>query len=429
MSQQLISFIAGLELRGCDPQEQDGAWKARCPACRSSNRTLLCEKNGNGKNITCTTGCTPEQIIDAYMKLGDGQLPEVKRLKTFSDVELGEMDLKRAEAIVPGFFYVGVNLVTGSSKAGKTRLVHYIVDAIEAGHPVFGKFPVKQCEVLCLFGEDPKWRIDQRSKAIREEEPRRKGLRYVEMGKFPKLGEGLEEMLEAHIDEHPKCKVIVVDTWTKIAPRRKGGKLTTLYESDVAAWSRLHRFAHKHDMCIIVLHHSRKTDKFDTDWIETISGTMGVTASVDMLIYLKRPRGESTASLFVAGREVETEREYAIQGDKDTCRWELRGDAEDIRLSATRQEIITHLRDEPGCQAFQIAKAIGKNESTLRTILSSMKDAGQVRKQGRSYYPTKYIDTIDRDRQIDTDRHMDTTVATTSMTSTGGTRKNEEIPF
>ena len=85
------------------------------------------------------------------------------------------------------------------------------------------------------------------------------------------------EMLENFVQDHPNCRMIVLDTWSRICPRRKGR--STLYEGDTDAWGLLFNFAQTHRIAVVVIHHVRKSLSLDGDWVDEISGTFGVTGT------------------------------------------------------------------------------------------------------------------------------------------------------
>lgn len=86
-----------------------------------------------------------------------------------------------------------------------------------------------------------------------------------------RLGNGLDEQLERFVREHPDTRLIIIDTLQKI--RELGGEAYS-YADDYQIVGRLKQFADKNGICMLVVHHTRKTpagDKF-----ERISGTTGL---------------------------------------------------------------------------------------------------------------------------------------------------------
>ena len=101
-------------------------------------------------------------------------------------------------------------------------------------------------------------------------------------------------------------------------------------------------------------------------------GTTGLAGAVDNLLFMRRENAQSDAVLYLTGKDIENESEYAINFNKTTACWQLLGDAQEYALSKERQEIIdcickgiTHYTD--------IATVLNKTNSTIRKTLSKMK--------------------------------------------------------
>jgi hypothetical protein len=108
--------------------------------------------------------------------------------------------------------------------------------------------------------------------------------------------------LESHMQTHPDTKLIVVDTLNYI--RTDDGN-ANMYKRDYDDIIPLHDFAQKHNVTIILVHHTRKTR--DGDEYSAASGSTGLTGAVDTYFLLKRPkRSENEAILFMSGRDIET---------------------------------------------------------------------------------------------------------------------------
>ena len=69
------------------------------------------------------------------------------------------------------------------------------------------------------------------------------------------------------------------------------------------------------------MHHTRKAES--EDFVDSISGTQGLAASVDFVLVLARKRHSDTAILSVTGRDIE-EAEYALIADEGVL-WRLDG--------------------------------------------------------------------------------------------------------
>ena len=83
------------------------------------------------------------------------------------------------------------------------------------------------------------------------------------------LGAGLDEQLHKFVQDYPDTRLIIIDTLQKV---REIGSEKYSYAGDYEIVGRLKQFADRHDICLLLVHHTRKQqadDKFDM-----ISGTM-----------------------------------------------------------------------------------------------------------------------------------------------------------
>ena len=91
------------------------------------------------------------------------------------------------------------------------------------------------------------------------------------------------------------------------------------YASDYGDISILKDFADKNKIAIIAVHHIRKQG--DNDVFNKVSGTNGIMGSSDTTFILeKKTRTESTATLYITGRDVEYQ-EFVLRFNN--CDWEL----------------------------------------------------------------------------------------------------------
>ena len=113
-----------------------------------------------------------------------------------------------------------------------------------------------------------------------------------------------------------------------------------------------------------------------------------MTGAVDGTMILKRDRGQTEATLFVTGRDVEHEQQVALSFDATTALWTLVGNAEEVGCTRARQEILDLLREQgsDGMSAREIAEALEKNYHTTRSLLRKMEDAGEVKRSDGQYF-------------------------------------------
>ncbi len=315
-------------------------------------------------------------------------------LATISLPELLIKELPPARFAVPDLISEGLSILGGKPKLGKSWLILGIALAIAAGGYALGKKPVEQGEVLYLSLEDNERRLQKRVRLLCA------SLTGVPEGlhlatQWPRADAGGLPELELWITEHPRARLIIIDTWARFAPRqRRQGRVQ--YDEDYDALVPVKELADKYGIAIVVIMHMRKMAS--TDIIDEISGSVGVTGAVDGILGLRRERGQFTASLFVTGRDIEDEQEYALAFDKASAVWTLEGTYEQVARTKVRAEILEVLKNGEWMTKGEIADALGKHIDTTRNHLKEMMKDGSVERRGYKYArKTSQTSQVDRD--------------------------------
>lgn len=231
-------------------------------------------------------------------------------LITIDAQTLIETPLEKPSWIIEDFLSVGLQLLVGAPKVGKSWLVLSLLLAVSTGAPFWG-FATTRCDVLYLCLEDTLQRLQDRLFKLTNEASTGFHL-CIQAGK---LASGLIEQLEKHLGDYPNTKLIVIDTFQVIRqPTRDNA-----YASDYNEVGLLKNFADSHAIAILLIHHTRKMG--DSDVFNTVSGTTGLTGAADTTMVLnKEMRCDDNAKLTISGRDVEFQ-EYKLRFN--SCRWEL----------------------------------------------------------------------------------------------------------
>ena len=132
------------------------------------------------------------------------------------------------------------------------------------------------------------------------------------------IGKDLDKQLENFMREHPDTVLIVVDTLQKI---REAVGDSYSYASDYDVIGRLKQFADSYNICVLIVHHTRKQPAGDT--FDMISGTNGLMGAADGAILMKKEkRTDSTATLDLSSRDNPDQKMY-LEKNQDTLVWEL----------------------------------------------------------------------------------------------------------
>ena len=299
----------------------------------------------------------------------------------FSLQELLSWELPSARWAIPEVLPEGLTLLAGKPKLGKSWLALSAALSIAAGGVALGTQSVTQGDVLYLALEDNARRLQGRARQLLASMTSVPGGIAFALD-WPRLGEGGLASLEDYFKEHPNMRLVVIDTWARVAPP-SGERRSSQYEGDYEALIPLKRLADTYHVSILAVHHLRKTGSSDV--LDEISGSIGMTGAVDGTLILKRERGQAEATLFVTGRDIEREQQLALSFDTATAMWSVIGNADEVGRTKARQEMLDLLREQPeGMSPREIAEALEKNYHTTRSILRKMEETGEVgRLRGR----------------------------------------------
>jgi RecA-family ATPase len=283
--------------------------------------------------------------------------------------------------VLPGYLTEGLSVLAGRPKIGKSWLALGLADAIARGGAALGNIDVKAGSVLYLGLEDTQRRLQQRLRAVRQGLPASPKLDLATT--WPRLDQGGHDQLKLWLSRHPDARLVIIDTFQKIRgkpPRRDAG----VYETDSEAVAGIKALADEYGVAILAVLHLRKSAADDP--LDEISGSTGLTGAVDSILILKRDRANADAVLFATGRDIE-EIESALQFDPAKGAWTLLGGADEFRQSKERNAIIRLLlvADAP-MSPKEIADALGKNISTLKTTLARMLAADLIKRADRGKY-------------------------------------------
>ena len=237
---------------------------------------------------------------------------EPSYLPTVTMQELYDNVYQTRQPIIDGLLYAGTYIFAGAPKVGKSFFMAQLAYHVSTGQKLWD-FEVHQGTVLYLALEDDYRRLQERMYRMFGVE----GTDHLHFAVYAKqLGDGLDEQLDRFVTEHPDTKLVIIDTLQKI--REVGGEAYS-YADDYKNIGRLKRFADQKNLCLNVVHHTRKSpagDKFDM-----ISGTTGLLGCADGAFVLRKEnRTDNTAILDVVGRDQPDQQIHLVR-DEQTLTW------------------------------------------------------------------------------------------------------------
>lgn len=250
--------------------------------------------------------------------------------------ELLSTDFPEPEWIINGILPVGLVILAGKPKVGKSFLALQLAHAVGSGGHIFGQ-QVKQRKVLYLALEDPPRRLKDRLRKQGAES----GIAAVAMTDWPKFGAsgGGIELLREQIDAEG-FGLVIVDTLSRAAGMSD--------QLDVAAMTALldplQRIAQERNMTILVIDHHPKASGFDNNPVMDIFGSVAKGAVPDGAMGLYTQQGKRGATLAVAGRELEGA-EFALEFDGMLGTWQLLGEAGTVKKETLKAAMPDAIRE------------------------------------------------------------------------------------
>ncbi len=215
--------------------------------------------------------------------------------------------------IVKNMLTEGLNVIAGQPKSGKSWLVLNLCLSVSKGELFFG-FETLKSPVLYLCLEGGERRLSERLKTITDEPTKD----LIFSTKSESINNGLQNQIEKFLKDYKNTKLIVIDTWQKIREENQYGNT---YQTDYNEVNQLRNLVEKYNICILLVHHTRKMH--DDDPFNMITGSTGFTGALDNLfVLIKKERLSKDAKLHITGRDID-DKVFNIQFMKDLCIWDL----------------------------------------------------------------------------------------------------------
>ena len=306
---------------------------------------------------------------------------EQQRLESYTAFELSKMQVEPVKWFIPGILPSGLTILAGPPKIGKSFFCWNIALAIATGGTAFSSIDIQQSHnVSYLSLEDAPALLKERLALLSDVKP--SNLHIVNDMQGKKLDAVGLKTVGQHLDE-TASDLLIVDTWMHVVPdlNIKG----TAYDIDYNALIPIQKFAHRRNMGIILVTHTRKAADIDNVFNQ-IQGFVGMQAACDTLMMLSNGSGSKT--LHLSGKRVENEHlAFTTSGGL----WKLEGSADEFSKSELRKEIIGYLKEvgDKGLSAGDLSDLMDKPDENIRQILRRMLRSGEIaqpKKRGNYFH-------------------------------------------
>lgn len=257
-------------------------------------------------------------------------------LDIISGEELLTADLPPVQYVVDGLLPTGVAILAAPSKAGKSWMMLQLALATAGGETFLG-METHGNHVAYFALEDSKNRLQSRLKSLLGSNAVPSGIYFVT--EAPGIAQGLLVKCEEMVHQDKNLKLIILDTLQKVKP--PSNSKVTAYEQDYQLFAQIGEFARKNRLCVLVVHHTRKTNGLDNrDPFENILGSTALQGATDTMMVLQRDkRFDDTAVLLATGRDIE-QQDIALR--REGVRWISLGDAAEVERVKLQNECANH---------------------------------------------------------------------------------------
>ncbi len=314
------------------------------------------------------SGCGVKNPWSLCRKTGE---PIKQKTSLQSAAQLSQEDIPEPVWIIPGIVPTGLTFLCGRPKVGKSWLALSLALAVAYGGSAMGKIKLDSRPAIYLGLEDTKRRLKSRLELLAAGAKQPDNLYLLRT--IPRADDGGLQELEQHILD-TGAKLVVIDTFQLF--RRGATSSENAYSADYLAAAEIKQLADKMVIGIILVHHLKKAP--DGDFVQTVSGSSGITGAADTIAVLDRARMVGDAVLKITGRDVD-EQELALKKDDKTMGWTLIGTAQEVKRTYEQQNIIDLLRaNSDGLTPAEVGSELGKNRNTVRKIMKRMLDSGEL---------------------------------------------------
>ena len=225
---------------------------------------------------------------------------------------LFDLPYKERLPVIEGILDPGTYILAGASKSGKSLLAYQLAFHVSTGTPMWGHEVKDPGTVLYLALEDDLHRVRARYTRMFGVNPSDKLEIATRSGDVE--GELIKQLVQFR-RRRSDLRLVIIDTLQKV--RRSAGS----YSGDYDTMSQLKAFADRYRICLILVHHTRKSTA--NDIFDMISGSTGIMGSADGAFLLhKEERNDLNAMLDFAGRDS-AEKRFNLKRNLETLTWEL----------------------------------------------------------------------------------------------------------
>lgn len=196
--------------------------------------------------------------------------------------------------IVEGILPEGLTLLGSRPYGGKSLMMALLVEKLIRGEKFLGRFQAEIGDALYFDFEKVEQEILSRVEKIaplKDDSIKGEATYFaIDTEGQPQTQEELVSLCDAHLEQYPKTKIVIIDTLARIKPEKTGGD--TDYDWETKVLGKLQNWAKKRRISLIALLHTTKhfSEKASNPF-DALMGSVGLQGVSDCCWLLLRPKG------------------------------------------------------------------------------------------------------------------------------------------
>ena len=289
------------------------------------------------------------------------------------------------EYTVDGLFPVGLAVLAGSAKIGKSWMLLQLAQAVATGTPFLGQ-QTRRGRVLYLALEDNEARIQRR---LRLQGATPADLKNVMIatrfdGTYDELCEAVAAW--AAEDHEAPPALVIIDTLGRVMRGRDSN--TDDYSHTVHELEKLQRVAFEYGLSVVVAHHKRKAHQNGGggDPFEEMMGSTAIGATADASILLDKKRLSSDGTIQTMSRDAE-EQLIDVTFDKTSFLWFPRAADPIAQLGVKGRvaDVVAAIGDKT-VTAKDLQRELSMRPNQLSDLITDGEHAGVFKREGKGVY-------------------------------------------
>lgn len=313
------------------------------------------------RKIAHSIAARPPAEAERFSRNGHVEEPGLKELWTWQRILRTHFEPPRwlLDRLIPE---LGLTILSGKPKVGKSWLALQIAGAIGSGDEVLGRRAVHG-RVLYFCIEDPVWRIKDRGQ--KQEWLEESEVVFAESLEALDAG-GMTEL--ERVCDAVKPVLVVIDTFAAA----KSGKTNENEAGPMADLGNgLQRFAQMRRLALLLVAHQRKG--LAENPVEALRGSGALGAAADMVLGLRKH--PPAFVLETQGRDAE-DAEYRM--DFEDFRWKLRGDQRLLAHAEAEAEVLEALARLGESDASTVGRELSWSRQTAMRHLKELEMKNRV---------------------------------------------------